>query len=101
MYIGKCVDCCKGKCDEQKCLLVFSLQDALYREQMLENKLATLQRLISNSQALQEDHTQVRECLDLQSVVCKEYIRATNTNIVQILYIYMSMYSTLFALMKG
>ncbi|XP_057297301.1 sarcolemmal membrane-associated protein-like isoform X2 [Hydractinia symbiolongicarpus] len=31
------------------------LQDALHREQMLENKLATLQRMISNSHAASED----------------------------------------------
>lgn len=34
------------------------LQDALYREQMLENKLANLQRLLSDSQASVEDNTQ-------------------------------------------
>ncbi|XP_020621903.1 sarcolemmal membrane-associated protein-like [Orbicella faveolata] len=34
------------------------LQDALYREQMLENKLANLQRLLSDSQAAVEDNTQ-------------------------------------------
>ena len=35
------------------------LQDALYREQMLENKLANLQRLLSDSQAATEENTQV------------------------------------------
>ena len=35
------------------------LQDALYREQMLENKLANLQRLLADSQAASEDHMQV------------------------------------------
>ncbi|XP_078384658.1 uncharacterized protein LOC144667143 isoform X1 [Oculina patagonica] len=34
------------------------LQDALYREQMLENKLANLQRLLSDSQAAVEENTQ-------------------------------------------
>ena len=35
------------------------LQDALYREQMLENKLANLQRLLSDSQAAAEENNQV------------------------------------------
>ena len=35
------------------------LQDALYREQMLENKLANLQRLLSDSQAATDDNIQV------------------------------------------
>lgn len=34
------------------------LQDALYREQMLENKLANLQRLLSDSQAATDDNIQ-------------------------------------------
>ncbi|CAH3177343.1 unnamed protein product [Porites lobata] len=34
------------------------LQDALYREQMLENKLANLQRLLSDSQAAAEENNQ-------------------------------------------
>ncbi|KAJ7377921.1 hypothetical protein OS493_025816 [Desmophyllum pertusum] len=34
------------------------LQDALYREQMLENKLANLQRLLSDSQLAVEDNSQ-------------------------------------------
>lgn len=37
----------------------FVWQDALYREQMLENKLANLQRLISDSKGAVEDNTQV------------------------------------------
>ena len=39
--------------------LFFVWQDALYREQMLENKLANLQRLISDSKGAVEDNTQV------------------------------------------
>ena len=37
------------------------LQDALYREQMLENKLANLQRLLSDSQAAAEENNQVKK----------------------------------------
>ncbi|KXJ04298.1 Sarcolemmal membrane-associated protein, partial [Exaiptasia diaphana] len=34
------------------------LQDALYREQMLENRLTALQRLISSSQTILDDNSQ-------------------------------------------
>ena len=53
----------------QKCYLSnqlsFFSQDALYREQMLENKLANLQRLLSDSQAAAEDNTQVKIILSV------------------------------------
>ena len=38
------------------------LQEALHREQMLENKLATLQRLVENTQSATEAGWQVNIC---------------------------------------
>ena len=40
-------------------LTVFFLQEALHREQMLENKLATLQRLVASTQEASESGWQV------------------------------------------
>jgi len=52
------------------CLIVaLSLQDALHREQMLENKLATLQRLVQGTQEASENGWQVRFCLHISNRV--------------------------------
>lgn len=54
------------------------LQDALYREQMLENKLANLQRLLADSQAAAEDNTQVLIKNMHDCVLCIDNVHVTS-----------------------